>query len=884
MKHWHTMKATEAVAALRTDARTGLGEREALTRQAEHGRNTFEKPKRKLLGLEILRQLGDISTIILLLAAALSFCLALRDGEGFLEPFVVLSIVALNVTLAVTQERSAEKALEALMRLNAPTCTVLRGGEKQQTDAAELVPGDIVLLNLGDMVPADARLIESVELTVDESSLTGESEPAEKDANTTAEENAPLGDRRNMVFSGCHVTAGRGTAVVVATGMGTQMGHIAGYLNNIQKAKTPLQRRLAQVAAVISRIAIAAALFLLVTGILQGESVWEMVTLAATLAVAAVPETLNLIVTLSLAHGVRGMVRRHALIRKLSAVETLGSTSVICSDKTGTLTQNRMSVRRLWAPGEAPAEADTPLSPALRDLLLRFALASTATAQPGENGETRFWGSPTEIALLRLAEEQGLSRADALRQSPAAAEIPFSSARKRMTVVLKDPAGGYTVLTKGALDRLSFTRESAAALRGAHETHAAFARDALRVLGLGTRHLDTLPPRGRLEEAEQDLTFCGLVGLIDPPRPEAAQAVAQAKSAGIRTVMITGDHADTAAAIARDIGILEEGGETITGAELQRMPDETLHKNVRRYSVYARVSPEDKIRIVQAWQAAGEVVSMTGDGVNDTPALKAADVGVAMGRGGTEVAKSASDMVLTDDNFATILSAVAEGRNVYSNIRKTIYFLLVCNLSEIVIMLAAQLAGWGMPVTPVLLLLVNVLGDGIPGLHLARETSDPRLMTRTPIRRTESFLSGGLLYVIIRQTAACAAAVLAGFFIGRFVPLPGTAASLAVGQSLAFLVLGWTSILHLFNVRSRVSMFRRTVRDNLPLLWSALAMMGIFALLVAVPPLGRVFGLTPIGWMHWLAAAGLSLFPTVTAETGKWFKHLAQARETHIQA
>lgn len=880
MEKWYDTSVSETLERLNTDKKTGLTPQEVLKRQNEYGKNEFAKQEKVSMGKEILHQLGDISTIILLLAAMLSFGMALRHGEGFIEPVVILSIVALNMILAITQERSAEKALEALTSLNAPNCVVVREGMQQEMDTVLLVPGDIISLQLGSIVPADARLIESANLQIDESALTGESEPSEKDADLLLQGEVVIGDQLNMVFSGCHVTSGHGLAVVTSTGMNSQMGKIAGYLNNSQKIKTPLQKRLDQVSKTISMIAIIAAIFLLVVGILQGESFWTMITLAATLAVAAVPETLNLIVTLSLSYGVKNMVEKNALIRKLSAVETLGNTSVICSDKTGTLTQNRMAVEKLWIPGGDPFEASDEFTREQNELLVRFALASNATVQTGEDGTRTVMGNPTEKAIMNLLSEKSLSKENFVDRYPVAAEIPFSSERKMMTIVVKEPSGGYMVLTKGALDRLPFVPFDKDAENEVSRVHEIFAGDALRVLALGIRHLPELPSPEAPEEIEKELSLCGLIGLIDPARPEAALAVEKARMAGIRTVMITGDHAVTASAIARKIGILGENQKVITGQQLQSISDEELCRDVHHYSVYARVSPEDKIRIVEAWQENGEVVSMTGDGVNDTPALKAADVGVSMGRSGTEVAKSASDMVLTDDNFATIIDAVSEGRNVYSNIRKTIYFLLVCNISEIVIMLVAQMRGWGIPVTPVMLLLVNVLGDGIPGLYLSREKSDPRLMDREPIRRDESFLGGGLLYVIIQQTIACSIVVLIGYYIGKFIALPGMPEpSQEIGQTLAFLVLGWTSILHLFTVRSRKSIFKRTLKDNPPVVFSTVAMIAVFSLLVAIPSLGRFFDLTFIGGYHWLIAVGLSVVPTVVAEIGKIVDNHTNIRE-----
>ena len=870
MHHWNNISAKEAMQHLIANETQGLNAAEVERRLAEHGRNEYAKAKQDSIALMVVRQFKDVANIILLLAGALSLALAIREGHGYLEPAVIFGIIIMNICLAVSQERSAEKALEALQNLNSPSCFVLRDGIRVEIDTAQVVPGDIVLLKTGDLIPADARLIESVDLTVDESSLTGESEPVEKDATCLIEDDAMIGDMINMVFSGCLVTAGNATAVVTSTGMHTQMGKIAGYLNNAQKIQTPLQKRLNKVIHLVSLVAIISAAVLLLVGISQGEDFWIMMLAAVSLAVAAVPETLQLIVTLTLTQGVKKMVEQSALIRKLPAVETLGNVSIICSDKTGTLTQNRMTIQKLWTPNYEAADAQSELNEKQAQLLLHFALASNATVETTAEGSQHILGDATESAILRMLLEKG-EKPQELRSSwKRVGEVPFSSARKMMTIVYECPQGGYLALTKGAFDRLPFAHEPEQ--EGSEKTaarqamHDAFASEALRVIALGSSRVDSLPED--LTTLEHDLTFEGLIGLIDPPRPEAAEAILAAKNAGIRTVMITGDHAATAEAIAKQIGLLDEGGQghVITGRELMHLSDEELIQNVRDYSVYARVSPEDKIRIVEAWQENGEVASMTGDGVNDAPALKAADVGVAMGIAGTEVAKSAADMVLTDDNFATIVSSVREGRNVFSNIRKTIYFLLVCNLSEIVIMMAAQIAGWGMPLTPVMLLLINVLGDGIPGLRLARESSDERIMQRKPIGRNESFFNPLLIRAIILQTAAFSVVGLIAYYYGVFL---SESASAAVGQTMAFLVVGFTSILHIFTVRSRTSLFKRSIRDNMPLLYSAFAMIVLFALMALIPPFGAIFGVGSIGAIEWLLILGLSVVPSIVAELFK---------------
>lgn len=797
--------------------------------------------------------------------------LAIKEGHGFIEPIVILSIVIMNLVLAITQEGKAERALEALSDLNSPTCVVLRDGIQQEIESSQLVPGDIIMLEPGSLVPADAHLIESIGLEVDESSLTGESDPSEKDASAELSGKTPIGDQINMVFSGCLVTAGRGTALVTSTGMDTQMGKIAGFLGNKKHGKTPLQKRLDRVGKNISVIAIVSAVLLFAIGMKQGESFWSMVLMAVALAVAAVPETLNLIVTLSLSHGVKNMVQKNALIRKLPAVETLGNTSVICSDKTGTLTQNRMSIKKLNIVGGDSFSDQDEFDNKQIKFLKMLAMASNATVESEVDGTLKFLGNPTEIAIMRLLQDKNINKSEVEEVYKKVAEIPFSSERKMMTVVVENPDGGYIVLTKGALDRIPLDHSKIEIDNEIKSVHDSFAKEALRVIALGVRHIDVLPDEENLDEIEKDLELFGMIGLIDPPRPEAAKAIETAKEAGIRTIMITGDHATTAGAIAKDIGILDEDKKVITGAQLSDMSDEELENNIDDYAVYARVSPEDKIRIVEAWQKNGEVVAMTGDGVNDAPALKAADVGIAMGNSGTEVAKSASDIVLTDDNFATIVEAVHEGRKVYSNIRKTIYFLLVCNLSEILVMLFAQIVGWGVLVTPVMLLLINVLGDGIPGLQLAKEDSDHRIMLNDPIKREESIFSGGLMKVIVRQTIICSVVVLVAYFAGMSTEfLSRIESSSLIGQTMAFLVLGLTSIMHIFTVRSRKSIFERTLRDNWALVISAVGMMAMLALLVAIPPVGKLFGLTAIGSWHWMIVILLSIIPTIVAEIGKY--------------
>lgn len=874
MKNWYNLEPQEVLTELSADAANGLTTEEAAKKAQTFGRNEFEKQKKESILNKILHQFKDISTIILLVAIGLSFLLAVKEGNGFLEPIVILSIVIINIILAITQENSAEKSLDALINMNSPTCLVIRDGIQKIIDSVELVPGDIVILRSGDLVPADGRLFETVDLQVEEASLTGESEASEKNIEVIENSKVPLGDQNNMVFSGCHVTAGNGIFAVTETGMKTQMGKIAGYLNNTLKMMTPLQARLNKLGKMISFTAILSAVILVIVGILRGESIWHLVLMAVSLAVAAVPETLSLIITLSLTNGVKNMVNKNAIIRKLSAVETLGSTSVICSDKTGTLTQNKMTIKKLWAKSEAAISDSEEFTENQLRLLDQFALASNAVIETDENGNRQIMGDATESAIMKLFDDKGRKKEELLSIWPKVKEIPFSSSRKRMTSIHEDPNGGYLVLTKGAFDWMPVGKNSEGKEEAKH-IHDTFAKEALRVIALAGKHINKLPEEEELEGVETDLEIIGLIGIIDPPRPESKAAIASAKKAGIRTIMITGDHVATASAIAKEIGILSEGEKVLTGQELSEMSDEELCSSIREYSVYARVTPEDKIRIVEAWQENDEVVVMTGDGVNDAPALKAADVGVAMGKNGTEVAKNAADMVLADDNFSSIVDAVHEGRNVFSNIRKTIYFLIVCNISEIIIMLGAQLIGWQFPVTAVMLLLINVLGDGIPGICLAREVSDSRIMQRKPIGRDESFFNSNLIHVIIRQTIICSFIVWCGYYFGTNVVLsPGVAPSHEIGQSMSFLILGWSSILHVFTVRSRKSIFKVSLKTNMPMVYSAAAMILVFALIVLIPGLGNIFGIASIGANHWLIAILLSVLPLIVAECGKYIDNM----------
>ena len=850
---------------LQADPDKGLTGQKVNELQKQHGFNRFEEEKKETVFQKILHHLRDVTTLILLTAVIISFILALVDDHGFTDPIIILAIVIINVFLAVRQEMGAEKALKALKDMNAHMTVVVRDGVKQTVDAAELVLGDTLILEAGDMIPADARLIESVHLKVDESILTGESVPAEKDADAVVPEKSPLGDQTNMLFSGCLMTNGRARAVVTATGMHTEMGKIAGLLNNTKKAKTPLQKRLNGLGRILCFIAVGAAALMFMLELLYGVNIMNVLMNAVALAVAVVPETLPVIVTVTLAFGVQNMAKKHAIIRKIPAVETLGSASVICSDKTGTLTMNRMTIKRVWVAGHDPSDAEGELDDDEMQLLKMMGLASNASIKT-TGGVEHVVGDPTETAIIRLLKDKQFEKEDLDAEFPKVFEIPFDSARKLMTTVHKLEDGRHISITKGAFDRIPI---DAASLSNAKRIHDKFAGNALRVLACGYKYYDVLSENLDAAELEHSLIFAGFVGMIDPPRPESIKAVQVAKEAGIKTVMITGDHAATASAIAREIGIMVPGDMAVTGAELAEMSQEELAKSVRKYSVYARVSPEDKIRIVQAWQAQGEVVAMTGDGVNDAPALKAADVGVAMGSG-TDVSKNASDVVLTDDNFASIVDAVAEGRRVYHNIRKVLYSLISCNISEIFIMILAILLGWGAPLVAIQLLLINVVADGIPDLFMCREP-DRDAMKRKPVRKNAGIFANGLALKCGIMVSTFTVISLIGFFIGRFITLPGTIApSQEVGITMAFVIIGWSSVVNIFNARSNnKSIFKIGFMSNKPLFFALMFSLAFIAAVAAVPFLSGIFYCVPVSLGHWLIMIGLSIVPLIVGEIEK---------------
>ena len=865
-------KVTEA------DPDTGLSSQEVDERRKKQGLNKFDEAPKESMIKKLFRSLSDFTTIILLVAAVISFYTAFATEHGDLfEGLLIIAIVVINSVLAIVQEGNAEKALESLQDMNKQTATVIRDGKVTTVESEQLVVGDILVLESGDAISADARLIEASQLRVEESALTGESEAVEKDAAFIAEEDESLGDQLNMVFKGCTVAAGRGKAIVTAIGMATEMGKIADLLNENTMQKTPLQVRLNQLGKRISMIALAAAALVFVIGELQGEPLLEMFMTSISLAVAAVPETLTVIVTLTLAYGVQKMARKHAIIRQLPAVETLGTANVICSDKTGTLTQNEMRVRRVWSKEDEVTNIEDSMTNSAMEILKMAALCTDVTVEQ-EDDDLVIKGNPTEVAIVRAVEENYHTKAELEEKYPRVNELPFDSERKMMTTV-HQMGEKYISITKGAFDVLA-PRFSSGDVEQAAIVNDRFGKRALRVIAVGYVTYDEEPQDISSEALEKDLRLIGLIGMIDPPRPESKGAIKRAKKAGIKTVMITGDHVVTASAIAKELGILNDPSEALSGSELHQLSDEELDARVKSLSVYARVTPEDKIRIVKSWQRTGAVVAMTGDGVNDAPALKASNVGCAMGITGTDVAQSAADMILTDDNFATIVDAVSQGRSVYQNIRKAINFLLSCNISEIFIVLIAMLLGWGAPVTAVQLLFVNVVADGLPGFALGREPAEHGIMDQPPIPKNEGIFARGLLQKIAINAGVFTIVTLFGYYLGSYVDTisPWVDASQHVGQTVAFLILAYSSILHVFNVRSSQSIFKVNLATNKALVEMALLALAITTAVALLPFTQELFGLVHISLNHWFLVGILSIVPIAVNELIK-FHRLPEAEE-----
>lgn len=908
---WHTLPADEVAEALRTHFQNGLSSEEAAARLQKYGYNELQEAPRPGFLSRLWDQFNNFLMLILIVASIVS--LALGD---VIEAGAIMAIVFLNAILGVIQETRAEEALAALKKMAAPEAHVIRDGRQVTIPAREVVPGDIVILETGNYVPADLRLIEAVNLRIDEATLTGESVPVQKRADIVLDRDVPLGDRSNTAFMSTVVTYGRGRGVVVATGMHTQIGLIAQMLQSTESEPTPLQIKLDQLGKTLGWGALAICALIFGIGWLRGGDPLEMFIVAVSLAIAAVPEGLPAVVTISLALGMQRMIRRHALIRSLPAVEALGSTTVICSDKTGTLTQNQMTVVRLYTDdkmitvtgeGYAPRgkflyqdeEINPREHPAIQLLLRGAALCNDAYLETSgtQDGRRvyRMIGDPTEGALVVAAAKAGLWKLSMEEETPRVGEIPFESERKRMTTIHeverrdelarvfpflsedhhRDPT--FIAFVKGApdlvLERCTRWYHNGQELPLSDEERKRFLRvnqemasNALRVLAVAYRELSEVPEEPDAEAVERELTFVGLIGMIDPPRPEVKPAIETARRAGIKTVMITGDYPETAATIAREIGLLRPNGLVMTGRELDEVSDERLVEIVEDVDVYARTSPQHKVRIVDALKARNHIAAMTGDGVNDAPALKRADIGVAMGITGTDVAKETADMVLTDDNYASIVAAVEEGRIIYSNIRKFVYYLLSCNVGEILIIFVATLAGLPLPLTAIQLLWLNLLTDGAPALALGLEKGDPDIMEQPPRPPDEPVINRDMLIGIAVQSLAIMTATLGAFLLGN----PFNPATLDVAESMAFATLTVSELLRAYTTRSeRYPLYRIGVFSNKYMQYAVLASLALLLTVVYVPFLNPVFNTHPLSLRQWLEILPLIFLPATVAEITK---------------
>lgn len=872
---FYTQGVEEVLKSLDTSI-DGLSTAQAKERLDAYGYNELDEGEKRSLLSKFIDQFKDLMIIILLVAAALSI---ITEGRhGLTDACIIFAVVVLNAAFGVYQEGQAEAAIEALKNMSSPMARVRRDGNVVEIDSRELVPGDIVLLEAGDVVPADMRLIEAASLKIEEAALTGESVPVEKDITETVEAEAGIGDRVNMCYQNSNVTYGRGTGVVTNTGMYTEVGKIADMLANADESQTPLKQSLEQLSKTLTYLIIAIALVtFLVSVFIRGEQPLEGLMVAVALAVAAIPEGLPAIVTILLSLGTTTLAKRNAIVRKLPAVETLGSTEIIASDKTGTLTMNQMTVEKVYTNGQLQ-NADTELG-ADNTTLRIMTFANDTKVDP----DGKLIGDPTETALVQFGLDHNFDVREVLKSEPRVAELPFDSDRKLMSTIHKEPDGSYFVAVKGAPDQLikrvtrieingevrPITDEDKQAILAINKD---LAKQALRVLMMAYKTTSEIPIL-ESEVVESDLIFSGLVGMIDPERPEAAEAVRVAKEAGIRPIMITGDHQDTAEAIAKRLGIIDPNDtedRVITGAELNELSDEEFQKVFKQYSVYARVSPEHKVRIVKAWQNEGKVVAMTGDGVNDAPSLKTADIGIGMGITGTEVSKGASDMVLADDNFATIIVAVEEGRKVFSNIQKSIQYLLSANMAEVFIIFFATLFGWDV-LQPVHLLWINLVTDTLPAIALGVEPAEPGIMTHKPRGRQSNFFDGGVFGAIMYQGVFQTILVLAVYGWGLVFPEHHTQAEIhADALTMAYATLGLIQLLHAFNVKSVYqSVFKVGLFRNKTFNWAIPVAFILLMATIVVPGLNNLFHVSHLSFTQWLAVIVGSFLIVVLVEIVK---------------
>ena len=870
----YSLESTEVIKSLSSDKNTGLQEKSVQALLEKYGHNKIKEQKKRGVIKRFFSQFKDIMIMILILASIISFGVSVYEGHsgGFFEPALILLIVIVNAIIGTFQEGKAEKALEELKNLSAPHTKVIRDGKQQIVDAALIVPGDIILLEAGDFVPADARLVESVSLKCDESALTGESSAVKKDATEIAQEGATIGDRKNMVYSSSAVTSGTARAIITATGMDTEIGKISKLLSENHDSMTPLQIKLAKMGRYLGLFALLACAVVFGLGIANNLPLMEMLMTAISLAVSAIPEGLPAIVTIVLSLGVRRMAKKHTIIRRLTAVETLGSASVICSDKTGTLTQNRMTVTQVYSDKlKAVQNVENSNS---EDVLfiLKLALLCSNSSVDFSGGKETHIGDRTETAIISSAYKKGIDKKILDKTYKRLGEIPFDSDRKLMTTITS-VNGKILVIVKGAVDCI-MNKCINGDLNLAKKQNELMSEKALRVLAVGYKEIPEVLSNISPEEIEKDLTFIGLIGMMDPPRHGTRNAVNLCKKAGIKPVMITGDHVLTACAIAKELGILSEGGIAVTGAELSEMDDDELLGKIDDISVYARVSPSDKIRIVKAFKEKGEVVAMTGDGVNDAPALKAADIGCAMGITGTDVAKGASDMILTDDNFSTIVHAVKQGRGIYDNIRKVISFLLGSNTGELLSVLFSMIFWHQVPLISTQLLWINLVTDGLPAVALGMEPIPEGIMDKKPKKKNESIFSGGLGVKIILQGIIFCIITLFGFYRGKTFT-----SDILGGQTMAFLILALSQIFQTFNLRSNRSIFKSHIFANKYLNIASLVSL-LMVLVVVFTPLYVAFGFTILPVRLYLEALGASLVPTVIMENCKFFRFIISRQKS----
>lgn len=857
--NWHSKTAEETGLMLNTDTAYGLSYSEAEKRLEEYGENTIESSKKKkgIIG-RFFAQLNDIMIIILLAASAASFGVSLLKGEAdFTDSVIIIAIVILNAVMGVFQESRAEKAVEELKKMSAPKARVIRSGKIKEIPSEEIVPGDILILEAGDMVSADARIIENNGLMTDESALTGESHPVSKNTDKYAE-NTPVADRLNMVYSSSYVTGGRGKAAVTATGMSTEVGKIASMIDDSQDNETPLQKRLDNTGKILGITAIGICAVIFVIGIMRKYAPFDMFMTSISLAVAAIPEGLPAIVTIVLAIGTQTMSKKNTIVRTLPAVETLGSAEVICTDKTGTLTKNKMKAVKIRGLSDKMSLNDK-----------KFVIRLAALCTDCRYEDRRYIGEPTEVAVVEAAEEMGEKKERLEAVMPRIDEIPFSSERKMMTTVQDFGTDEKLCITKGAPERVlklckfasSDIKMDKRAYSELEKANESMASSGLRVLAVAYKQTSKSD-----RQPENDLIFAGFIGMTDPPRDEAADAVAECRKAGIKVVMITGDHALTAKAIAEQTGIYNDGSLIVSGTELDNMDEKILDSKLEDISVFARVSPEHKLKIVEAYKRKGKIVAMTGDGVNDAPALKTADIGCAMGGNGTDVAKGASDMIITDDNFATIVSAVREGRIIYGNIRKSVHFLLSSNIGEILTVFLAMLFGWGAPLLPIHLLWINLITDSLPAVALGLDRPEDDVMEKGPASADKNLFADGLGERIAFEGIMIGALALMAFGAGRIL---SDSMQQETAMTMAFAVLSLSQLVHAFNMRSEKSIFRIHLFSNKFLCLAFVIGTLMQAAVISIPALAQIFSAVPLNGMQWAVVAGLSLVPIVFVEFEK---------------